>query len=107
MNKDAFDEETIAALREGIQQPGAATAMLNWYRASARYGLPRLPQVLARTLCIWGDGDPALEPRLADTPPELVRQLEVRRLPDAGHFVMEDAGAELGDRVRDFLQGAP
>ncbi|MFI2425126.1 alpha/beta fold hydrolase [Streptomyces sp. NPDC018955] len=65
-------------------------------------GLSELPLLIC-----WGMRDPVFTPALLE---EWVRRhphAVVHRFPDAGHFVMEDAGAELGDHVRDFLQGAP
>ncbi|MFB9346337.1 alpha/beta fold hydrolase [Streptomyces heliomycini] len=55
----------------------------------------------------WGMRDPVFTPDLLE---EWVRRhphAVVHRFPDAGHFVMEDATAELGHHIRDFLQGAP
>ncbi|MER7056277.1 MULTISPECIES: alpha/beta fold hydrolase [unclassified Streptomyces] len=64
-------------------------------------GLSELPLLIG-----WGMRDPVFTPVLLE---EWVRRFPhaaVHRFPEAGHFVMEDAAAELGDRVRDFLQGA-
>ncbi|MEW2344365.1 alpha/beta fold hydrolase [Streptomyces griseoaurantiacus] len=62
-------------------------------------GLSALPLLLG-----WGMRDPVFTPALLR---EWIRRFphaEVHRFPDAGHYVMEDAAAGLGDRIRDFLQ---
>ena len=98
------DFETIAAEKHAYldewRQPGALTAMLNWYRASAIQvpapgeDAPRpaflgagFPPVTQPTLVIWGMEDQALLPvQLVDLE-KLVPILTVERVPDAGHFV--------------------
>lgn len=81
------------------EQPGAMTAMLNWYRASpvivpamgedpprpAFLDAP-FPPIVQDTLAIWGTHDIALLPVLLDQLPPLVPRLTVERI-DAGHFV--------------------
>jgi haloalkane dehalogenase len=52
----------------------------------------------------WGMRDPVFTPVLLD---EWIRRFphaHVHRFPDAGHFVMEDAGVQLVHRVREFLE---
>jgi epoxide hydrolase 4 len=104
VQREAFDEEALAVFSEAIQQPGAARGALNWYRASMRYGLPQLPQVLARTLCIWGDQDRALGPRLARPPARYVRDIEVRHISDAGHWVQQERPDEVNAHLLEFLR---
>ncbi len=88
-----------AAYLDEWSQPGAMTAMLNWYRASGVVvpGMdeqpPRpafldkpFPPVTQETLVIWGTRDRALLPVLVDGLPPYVPQLTVEKI-DAGHFV--------------------
>jgi haloalkane dehalogenase len=65
-------------------------------------GLTDLPLLIG-----WGMRDPVFTPDLLEEWTRRYPHAVVHRFPDAGHFVMEDATAELGDRIRDFLQGAP
>jgi pimeloyl-ACP methyl ester carboxylesterase len=80
-------------------QPGALTAMLNWYRASAvivpaigetperpAYLDGPFPPVTQPTLVIWGLNDTALRPVQLEGLDALVPDLTVTRV-DAGHFV--------------------
>lgn len=84
-------------------QPGAMTAMLNWYRASAvqvpetSEDAPRpafldapFPPIIVPTLVIWGMQDKALLPSQLDGLEALVADLIVVKI-DAGHFVPWEA----------------
>jgi epoxide hydrolase 4 len=65
--RDAFSDEDIAEYRRAWQTPGAATGMLNWYRAIVQRGAPR-PQstrVHVPTLILWGVNDVALTREMA------------------------------------------
>ena len=97
-------------------QPGALTAMLNWYRASKllipppgiSLSLPdwvtgAFPKVEVPTLIIWGMRDKALLPVQLDDLDRLVNDLTVVRLPAAGHFAPWEAGEEVAQALRPFL----
>ncbi|USU09953.1 alpha/beta fold hydrolase [Sphingomonadaceae bacterium OTU29MARTA1] len=88
-----------AAYLDEWSQPGAMTAMLNWYRASdvvvpaMGEDAPRpafldkpFPPVTQDTLVIWGMRDSALLPVLVDDLGPYVPRLTVEKI-DAGHFV--------------------
>ena len=98
-------------------QPGAMTAMLNWYRASplvvpppgATVPLPEwvlgaFPKVRVPTLVVWGMRDPALLPLQLDGLDRLVEDLTIVRLPDAGHFAPWEAPETVADPLRRFLE---
>jgi haloalkane dehalogenase len=58
-------------------------------------------------LICWGEHDFVFDHHFLD---EWVRRFpaaEVHRFPDAGHYVLEDAGAEILPLVRDFLRRHP
>ncbi len=97
-------------------QPGAFNAMLNWYRASRVLVPPPgvtipLPDWLLRafsrvkvpTLVVWGMKDAALLPVQLDGLDELVDDLTVVRLPDAGHFAPWEAGGAVAAAFEPFL----
>ncbi|MFL6784960.1 MAG: alpha/beta fold hydrolase [Sphingomicrobium sp.] len=99
-------------------QPGALTAMLNWYRASkvivpppgVALSLPQwllgaFPKVKVRTLVIWGMRDVALLPIQLEGLDKLVEDLTIIRLSDAGHFVPWEAGDEVARALEHFLGG--
>jgi pimeloyl-ACP methyl ester carboxylesterase len=97
-------------------QPGAFTAMLNWYRA-AKLVIPppvvtvplpdwllrAFPKVTIPTLLVWGMRDTALLPLQLDGLEDLVDDLTVVRIPDAGHFVPWEASEEVAAALQPFL----
>jgi pimeloyl-ACP methyl ester carboxylesterase len=100
-------------------QPGAFAAMLNWYRASkvvvpppgVTVPLPDLllkafPKVTVPTLVAWGMKDQALLPVQLDGLDQLVEDLRVVRLPDAGHFAPWEAPDAVLAALEPFLADA-
>jgi len=97
-------------------QPGALTAMLNWYRASKMIvpppgitvPLPGLllrafPKVKVPTLVIWGMRDKALLPIQLEGLDTLVENLTIERLPEAGHFAPWEAPGAVAAALAPFL----
>ena len=97
-------------------QPGTFNAMLNWYRASRvivpppgvtvplpDWLLRAFPKVRIPTLVIWGMKDSALLPLQLDGLDSLVDDLDVVRLPNAGHFAPWEAPGPVADALRPFL----
>ncbi|MFL6722506.1 MAG: alpha/beta fold hydrolase [Sphingomonas sp.] len=97
-------------------QPGAFNAMLNWYRGSKvvvpppgvtvplpDWLLRAFPRVQVPTLVIWGMKDGALLPLQLEGLEELVEDLTIERLPDAGHFAPWEAGEEVAAALEPFL----
>jgi pimeloyl-ACP methyl ester carboxylesterase len=90
--------------RAAWRQPGALSAMLNWYRARARdfAGLrPRRVGVPVRI--IWGERDAFLESGLVAESAALCDNAEIFRLKDATHWVQHDAPDEVNRLLREFL----
>ena len=97
-------------------QPGALTAMLNWYRASPLVVPPPgvtvpLPDMLLKfsarirvpTLVVWGMKDSALLPVQLDGLTSLVDDLQIVRIPDAGHFALWERPEAVARALLDFL----
>ena len=103
---DAADDETIAAHVAAWSQPGALTAMLNWYRASPLHPpepdapLPDLDpamfHVRVPTRVLWGLRDGALLPGILDGLDAHVDDLQIERVPDASHWIVDERGAHVG-----------
>ena len=97
-------------------QPGALTAMLNWYRASeivvpapgeqasppAWTQLP-FPHVTMPTLVIWGLKDQALLAAQLGGLDEIVDDLRIAATPDAGHFIPWEYPEFVVQAIRDFI----
>jgi len=99
-------------------QPGALTAMLNWYRASKvkvpppsvtlpvpQWVLGAFTRVEVPTLVVWGMQDVALLPVQLEGLDRLVTNLQIVRLPNAGHFAPWEAGDDVAHALAPFLAG--
>ncbi|GAA1654665.1 alpha/beta hydrolase [Georgenia ruanii] len=110
--RPAFTPEEIDRYVEAWSQPGAATAMINYYRSSVRQSQKRAEAQLrpleAPTLVIWGQRDRFLEPELAQPDPDDVPNLvRVERLPEASHWVHHDEAERVSQLLIDFFAPAP
>ena len=107
--------EDRAAYLDEWGQPGAITAMLNWYKATNMFvpGMDENPprpafldrpfQVLTMpTLLVWGMNDPALLPCQLDGLEALVSDLTIVRV-DCGHFIPWEAPEAVNAAMRAFL----
>lgn len=93
-----FPAERLAIYRKNLQQPGAATAMIDYYRANAmELGFGPIPagRIGAPTLMIWGEDDPYLDLALTESNAAYVRDFTLHRLPGVSHWVQEDASEEV------------
>ena len=89
--KDAFTPADLAIYAEAFAQPGAVTAMINYYRALLRPSLaPPLTRIETDTLVLWGEQDPHLGRDLAQPDPKLVPNARVEYLPDASHWILHE-----------------
>jgi epoxide hydrolase 4 len=103
----AFSDEDIEQYVTALARPRALTAALNYYRASLGSELgayARSALIEAETLVIWGERDPALGIELLDGLERVAPRLRVQRLPDAGHWVQNEAPEEVSRLLVDFLR---
>jgi pimeloyl-ACP methyl ester carboxylesterase len=98
-----YTAEESAKYAEAWAQPGAATAMINYYRAALKKPVDIRP-ITAPTLVIWGQRDRYLGPKLAepahDDVPGLAR---VERLPKASHWVHHDEAQRVNEMLIEFF----
>ena len=102
---NAFTNEDIAAYKEAWSQPGAMTAMLNWYRAAARYQ-PEISNdmhVHIRTLILWGVQDFALSRRMARPSLDYCDDGNLVFYPDATHWVQREEADEVNRQLLSFI----
>lgn len=97
------DARAEAARRE-LLRPGAATAALGYYRAAFRWPIRCPKPIQAPTLLLWGDADPALDPRLARDLDPYLSDVRVHHVEGAGHFVHWDEPQRVVDEVTSFLR---
>lgn len=104
-NKDAFTPEAMTIYRDNISQPGAAKAMIDWYRTAGRVtGIAGLKNpIAAPTLAIWGEQDFALTPYCLDGLERYAPDLQIKRLAGASHWCLEDAAPQVNALLSEFL----
>ena len=100
-------DAALETLRRNIVAPGAATAMLAYYRANAlrlNRDPPHPVPIACPTLLLWGEDDPYLGPALAEGNEAFVQDLTVRRLPGVSHWTQQDAPAEVNRLVAEWAR---
>jgi pimeloyl-ACP methyl ester carboxylesterase len=107
----AYTAEEIERYVEAWSQPGAATGMINYYRASVRqspkHAEAQLRPISAPTLVIWGQDDGYLGSDLAEPDHDDVPNLDrVELLPDASHWVHHDQHQRVTRLLIDFFAPA-
>jgi epoxide hydrolase 4 len=105
--KPAFTEQDIEAYVNMLAQPGALTAALDYYRVNMRsdgLALARAARTDAPTLVIWGERDPALEVGLLEGLEQFAPDITICRIPDASHWVQNEAPQEVNAAILEFLR---
>lgn len=110
------DEERAAYLADW-GAPGALTAMLNWYRASdilvpavgeaaeaPGWTTMPFPMLKMPTLVIWAMRDTALLPVQLAGLDELIEDLKIVQVADAGHFIPWEKPAPVIRAIQEFMQ---
>ena len=99
----AFQADDFEHYRKAWAQPGALTAMLNWYRALRLQTRSPRARVEVPVRVIWGDRDPWLESAIAEAGVALCERGEVFHIADATHWVQHDKPAEVNRLMIPFL----
>ena len=95
-HKENLPEEILTLYKTSACQPGAMTAMLNYYRALIRGGSARrfskkgFPVIETPTLMIWGENDLAVEKETTYGTEAYVKDFRIRYLPGISHWVQQD-----------------
>jgi pimeloyl-ACP methyl ester carboxylesterase len=102
----AFTPADLELYKRAWSEPGAVTAMINYYRAALRRPSGGA-NVKAPTLVIWGERDRHLGSELAQPDPRDVPALErVVRLPAASHWVHNDEPDRVSELLIDFFRAS-
>ena len=109
-NPAQFPTEVREVYRRNAAQPGALTAMVNYYRALFR-GKRMRPRVDPRTpiavptLMVWGEDDMALDKSTTLTTGDYVRDLTIRYLPGVSHWVQQEQPEAVNAMISAFICG--
>jgi pimeloyl-ACP methyl ester carboxylesterase len=106
IHRSHFADADLLPYRRAASQPGALTAMLNYYRALLRFpdgrnigaGIVPVP-----TLVLWGEQDVALDIHTLDGLDGYVPDLTLRRFADASHWVQQDIPDQINATLAEWL----
>ena len=114
VDKTRFPAEVLEVYRRQALEPGALTAMINYYRAN-RGLIRRTPAgtrgerltrpIEVSTLLIWGEADTVLGKELTDGTDRLVTDLTLRYLPGVSHWVQQEAPEVVNETIEAWLAG--
>lgn len=99
--RGTFTEADLQQYRAAWSQPGAAKAMINWYRASFRKPPARRAsiRVTVPTLLIWGVRDQFLKREMAQLSIDLCDNGRVEFIEDATHWVQHEEAKRVNELI--------
>lgn len=110
VQKTAFPPEALAQYQDAMSKPGALRASINYYRATFRRPFSTRSRadttINTPTLLIWGDQDIALGINLTRGLEQWVPNLQIKHLPDSGHWVQQEKPDEVNAFLLEFLGNA-
>ncbi len=112
-NPARFPQEVLDVYQRYAAQPGALTAMLDYYRAFVRGGGARrqralgTPRIDTPTLMLWGEEDVALTRETTYGTETFVPNLTLRYLPGVSHWVQQEAPDAVNALLEAWLEGKP
>jgi len=108
---NTFTIKDLAHYHKAWTQPGALTAMINWYRSAFRSGIKTifkkpstLPRIQVPTLMLWGKQDVALGAEMAQPSIDLCENGKLIFFEDATHWLQHDKPHAVVEHLLNFLQ---
>lgn len=100
-----FSAEDLAQYRAAWSQPGALTAMINWYRAATRYRIP-FPDRTVRvpTRILWGERDRFLMTEMAHESLRYCANGELFTFAEASHWLQHEQPDKVSQHLIQFFQ---
>lgn len=100
-----FSPEDLAQYRAAWSQPGALTAMINWYRAAFRYR-SKFPDstVHVPTRILWGERDAFLLSAMAQDSLRYCDSAELYTFANATHWLQHEEPARVSELLIDFFR---
>ncbi|MBP1179044.1 alpha/beta fold hydrolase [Methylobacterium sp. PvR107] len=99
----AFSAADLDRYVEAWLQPGAMTAMLNWYRALVRLPRDEPARVRVPTLILWGKQDTALQSGLAEASLAFCDAGRIRWYERASHWLAHEEPDSVNVELTRFL----
>ncbi|MFI4935418.1 MAG: alpha/beta fold hydrolase [Caulobacterales bacterium] len=106
-DKARFPPEVTDVFRRNALIPGAATAMINYYRANVFDLARRLEAgaqtIAAPTLMIWGEADSFMGVEATEGYEDFVPDFTLKRLPGVSHWVQQEAPEAVNAIIEGWL----
>jgi pimeloyl-ACP methyl ester carboxylesterase len=102
---NTFSADDLALYRSAWSQPGALTAMMNWYRAAARHPT-KFPDstVHVPTRILWGERDAFLLAEMAHASLRYCDSADLYTFADATHWLQHEEPARVSHLLIDFFR---
>jgi len=101
----AFTQEELEEYRKAFMQPGAFSAMVNWYRAmiQTQQEPPTSLDVTMPMLFLWGMKDIALMSEMADDSMVYCKQGKLIKFPEATHWIQHEEADRVNALIEEFI----
>jgi len=110
VKKEVLTDEDLKLCAEAWSQPGALTAMMNYYRANMSPSILfsertiAFPKITSSTFVIWGEQDVALSRSLIENTEEFVdAPYSIKYVPNCGHWVQLEQPKLVNKYIDEFL----
>ncbi len=100
-----FTDQDLDAYRRAWSQPGAFTAMLNWYRAAFRHPPPppKNRRISVPTLLIWGEKDRFLGKEMAQPSIDRCEDGRLVLIEQASHWIQNEVPSQVNELIKNFI----
>ncbi len=108
--RGTFSTEDIGLYKEAWRKKGSMKAMINWYRALAKYSSDAKEIFGNRTpvdvpvLLLWGNQDAFLEKASGICPAKHCTRFNQKEYADATHWLPMEKGSEVSEEIERFFQ---
>lgn len=108
-DKTRFSADILRVYQQSAAQPGALTAMVNYYRAAVR-NFNKMKkrgarQITIPTLFLWGEADKVLGIECTYGTEKHVDDLTFHRLPHVSHWIQQEAPEQVNVLIKTWLLG--
>jgi epoxide hydrolase 4 len=102
----AFTPEDLGKYRQAFAQPGAFSAMVNWYRAMIQTKAlpPKSFNVTVPLLFLWGEEDIAMIPEMADESMPYCTEGRLVKLPGVTHWIQHEEASRVNEAIETFMR---
>ena len=113
VDPEKFPQEVAEVFSRNANQPGALTAMINYYRAlrgstnRSKWKNSDVPIIKTPTLMIWGEEDVALSKETTYGTEQYVTSFEIRYLTKVSHWVQQESPEEVNAMMSAFINNEP